>query len=107
MSLGIKGPLGSVGSGGSAAITMAISVLGDPTSSQVTIAREDPSSGTLDTWDLEYKESTASEWTTITGLTAATHDVSGLEPETAYDFRATGHVLVGSVLATTTATTFA
>lgn len=91
--------------GGVEAVTMTISVLGDPTSSQVTIAREDPSSGTLDTWDLEYKESTASEWTTITGLTAATHDVSGLEPETAYDFRATGHVLVDSVLSTTTATT--
>lgn len=95
------------GGGGTATPTMAIAVSGTPTATGIVIAREEPSTGTLDTWDLEYKLSTDSTWTAITGLTAGTHEVTGLTPERTYDFRGTGHVLVDSVLSTTTATTTA
>lgn len=91
---------------GGASPTIQISVVGDPTTSAIVITRTEPAVGTLDSWDLEYKLATDTEWTSYaTGITAETQTVADLDAATSYDFRALGHVSMETEYATTSATT--
>ena len=91
---------------GGASPTIQISVVGDPTASAIVITRTLPAVGTLDSWDLEYKEATASTWLSYaTGITAETQTVADLDAATDYDFQAKGHVSMETEYATTSATT--
>ena len=94
------------GGGGGVSVTMAIAVSGTPTATGIVISRGDPSIGALDSWDLSYKESYASEWISYaTGLTSSTQTVADLDPEMKYDFRAVGHVLIDTPASVTSGET--
>ena len=91
---------------GGASPTIQISVAGDPTASAIVITRTLPAVGTLDSWDLEYKEATASTWLSYaTGITAETQTVADLDAATDYDFQAKGNVSMVTEYATTSART--
>lgn len=95
MTFGIRGPVGSTGVGSGTAISMGISISGSPSATSIVIAHGEPSVGTLQTWDLYFREVGALNWTEYaTGLTSATQTVADLDPETSYQFYAIGHVLV-------------
>ena len=84
-----------VPSGGSVALPFFTS---NPTASTILVTRGAPSVGTLQTWDLDYREAGAGAWTSYaTGLTGLTQTVADLDPSTAWEFRATAHVLVDVV----------
>lgn len=93
MTYGIKGSYGIMSSGGaSVSVPLTIDAVG-PTF--ITVRRGTPASGTLQTWDLEYRLVGAETWTEwATGLTGETETVTGRTPETQYEFRATGYVLL-------------
>ena len=116
MTLAISYPVvGSGGSGGTS-VTLTLST-SDPTPTSILVTRSAPTSGTLQTWTLEYKKYSDVGWTLFAdNLTALTQTVPALDPydpETdpdplvtpLYSFRATALVTVETPVATATGST--
>lgn len=88
-------------------VTMSVT-LTNPTDSSTTLLATigDPSSGTLQTWDLYYREVGAESWIEYaTGLTEATQNIGDLDASKSYEAYAVGHVLVDVTTSTSSADT--
>lgn len=102
--------------GGGTSVTLTLST-SDEAPTSILVTRSEPTSGTLQTWSLEYKRWDDADWTLfandLTALTQTVPDLVAYDPETdpdplvtpLYTFRAVGSVLIDTPAATATGST--
>lgn len=94
MTFGVAGSYGLAGGTVGAAVTISVTI-GSIGSGGAIATRSEPSSGTLQTWDLYIREVGAGSWTEYaTGLTELTETITGLTELTDYEAYGIAHVLI-------------